>query len=63
MGEIIDRVPNIVCKACPVCGKNFIPTYGWAYKLNGKYYCRYNCYNKAGGDKHKKYRTNGKGWR
>ena len=52
-----------VVKTCPVCGKHFIPTIGWVYRLGPKFYCRYTCYSEAGGDKHKKYRTNGKGWR
>lgn len=42
----------LVCE----CGKSFVPTYGWLYKLqsrkNGKisYYCSYTCWRKAGGD-------------
>ena len=58
MGEIIERGTNITSRTCPICGKVFIPSHHWAYKHKGKYYCRYNCYSKAGGDEHKKYRTN-----
>lgn len=58
MGELIDRGPTIISRVCPVCGKSFIPTYQWSYKKNYKYYCRYNCYKKAGGDNSKNYRTN-----
>lgn len=38
-----------------VCGKNFIPTYGWVYKIKRdnstatKFYCSYSCWRKAGG--------------
>lgn len=50
MGEIIDRGSNSVIRVCPICGKNFIPSNEWAYKKSHVYYCRYNCYKKAGGD-------------
>lgn len=36
------------------CGKKFVPTPEWLYKIRkGKekgYYCSYTCYRKAGGD-------------
>jgi len=38
------------------CGKTFIPTPEWLYKLRRKqnskamYYCSYTCWRKAGGD-------------
>lgn len=42
---------------CKRCGKMFIPTYEYVYKLpsniKGKgydYYCSYNCWRKDGGD-------------
>ena len=50
MGELIERGTNITIKTCPTCGKNFIPTHDWAYKKKYEYYCRYNCYQQAGGD-------------
>ena len=54
MSEICLKIGPTVVKTCPVCGKNFIPNVHWAYKLGPTYYCRYNCYSKAGGDSHKK---------
>lgn len=30
------------------CGKKFIPTPMWVYKIKSKYYCSYTCYRKAG---------------
>lgn len=57
MGEKVERGACITSKVCPICGKAFVPTHNWVYKRKGKYYCRYNCYKKAGGDAHK-YRTN-----
>ena len=63
MSEMSLYIGQTVVKICPVCGKHFIPNIEWAYKIGRDYYCRYNCYSKAGGDKHKKYRTNAKGWR
>ena len=63
MSDMNLYIGQTVVKTCPVCGKHFIPTVEWIYRLGSKFYCRYTCYNKAGGDKHKKYRTNGKGWR
>ena len=62
MGATVLKTGPTVVKECPICGKRFIPTVEWVYRLGSKFYCRYTCYNKAGGDKHKKYRTNGKGW-
>ena len=41
-----------VIKTCPVCGKQFIPSVHWMYKLRKQYYCRYSCYSSAGGDSH-----------
>lgn len=39
---------------CPICGEVFVPTVLWVYKITTrtsvKYYCRYKCYVKAGGD-------------
>lgn len=44
------------------CGKRFIPTYHWLYKLITKtnkteYFCSYTCWRKAGGggDEKRKY--------
>ena len=37
-------------KVCAMCGKTFIPTVEWMYRRNHKFYCRYTCYTKAGGD-------------
>lgn len=62
MGETYERGRPIVVKECPVCGKRFVPTHYWAYKKGCVYYCRYNCYRQAGGDRHEKYRANAKGW-
>ena len=53
MGSIVERGSNITSRTCPICGKNFIPTHDWAYKLDREYYCRYNCYKQAGGDGNK----------
>jgi len=39
---------------CPICGKKFIPTANYLYKLRSihgvKYYCSYTCWRKDGGD-------------
>ena len=37
---------------CPICGKKFIPTYGWVYKTTSptRLYCSYTCWRNAGGD-------------
>ncbi len=34
-----------IIRKCSVCGKTFIPTYGWVYKdaRRGKWYCKYSC--------------------
>ena len=44
-------------KKCPICGKMFVPTFYWCYKIHKNnrmnYYCRYNCYRNAGGGKGK----------
>ena len=42
-------------KTCDLCGKNFIPTFHWAYKIRPArnrtlYFCSYTCYRKSGGD-------------
>lgn len=37
-------------KTCHTCGKRFIPTVQWAYRIADKIYCSYGCYRKAGGD-------------
>lgn len=39
-------------KACPICGKNFIPTVGWVYRdiQKSRWFCSYTCWRKAGGD-------------
>ena len=42
-------------KKCELCGKLFILTYNYLYKLRDKnqknlYYCSYTCWKKAGGD-------------
>lgn len=40
------------------CGKNFIPTHEYVYKIYQhnyfKYYCSYSCWRKAGGGNAKK---------
>lgn len=40
---------------CKICGKTFIPTYKYLYKLKDRnqktiYYCSYTCWKKDGGD-------------
>lgn len=53
--------PEYTC----ACGKCFIPTPAWLYKINfqgkknggTKYYCSYTCWRKAGGDNGGKYRN------
>lgn len=41
-------------KTCTNCGKLFIISHSWLYKINSKdklnYYCSYNCWRKGGGD-------------
>lgn len=37
-------------KKCPVCGKVFHATPGWAYRKPGKWYCCYTHYVQGGGD-------------
>ena len=44
------------------CGKKFIPTYHWLYKLTNKnnktsYFCSYTCWRKAGGGSDNKKRV------
>ena len=41
---------NLPLKKCAVCGKEFVPTYNWIYRINSKFYCCYSHYTKAGGD-------------
>ena len=49
--KLKDEYPLDIC----ICGKQFIHTGEWVYKLhkNGKnvYYCSYTCWRKAGGGK------------
>lgn len=47
-----DYFKVVVCE----CGKEFIPSYCWLYKLKPRkntktrYFCSYSCWRKAGGD-------------
>jgi hypothetical protein len=50
MSEIYENIGATVVKICPICSKHFIPSVHWMYKLGKNYYCRYNCYQQAGGD-------------
>lgn len=46
-------------RICARCGKMFIPSVQYLYKLHKdnkpKYYCSYNCWRKDGGDNGKRY--------
>ena len=48
--DFLKKNPEKGIEECPVCGKRFIPSVQWAYKLGRYYYCRYNCYKQGGGD-------------
>lgn len=37
-------------RTCPICGKVFNATASWAYRKDGKWYCRYTHYVQAEGD-------------
>lgn len=58
-------------RTCPICGKVFNATASWAYRKDGKWYCRYTHYVQAGGDggldrlngKKRRYYNNTKGAR
>ena len=59
----LDRM--LPMKTCAICGKEFITSTEWLYKLNYatnsksykyKYFCSYTCYRKAGGDNGRKSR-------
>lgn len=62
---------NQYLRTCPVCGKVFHATPGWAYRKPGKWYCCYTHYVQAGGDggldrlngKKRRYYNNTKGAR
>lgn len=41
-------------RKCKKCGKEIYPTYQWAYKENGKYYCSWKCFNHRNDDKPKR---------
>ena len=44
---------GLVANNCPVCGKEFFPKYGWAYKREGIKYCSWTCLRRATKDEKK----------
>lgn len=38
---------GLVADKCPVCGKEFFPKYGWAYRREGTKYCSWKCLRRA----------------
>ena len=42
---------------CPECGKNFLPAPMHRYVVDGRKYCRYNCYNAALKKKEQEFRV------
>lgn len=49
------KYESLAEKKCDLCGKNFVPTYYWLYKIKKYakktlYFCSYSCYRKMGGD-------------
>lgn len=57
------KYESLTEKKCDLCGKNFIPTFHWLYKIkkSGKktlYFCSYSCYRKMGGDNSETFSTN-----